>query len=69
MDEYIPILPHVNASLNAVATLLLIAGFVLIKCGREKAHGRTMLACFCVSVFFLNIKSRHPEVTRFTCGG
>lgn len=53
MDEYIPILPHVNASLNALATLLLIAGFVLIKCGREKAHGRTMLACFCVSVFFL----------------
>jgi uncharacterized membrane protein YozB (DUF420 family) len=53
VDEYIPILPHVNASLNALATLLLIAGYVLIRCGREKAHRRTMLACFCVSAFFL----------------
>ena len=53
MDEYIPLLPHVNASLNAVATLLLITGYVLIRLGRESAHRRTMLACFCVSVFFL----------------
>lgn len=47
------ILPHVNASLNAIATILLVTGFVLIKRGRETAHKRTMLACFGVSILFL----------------
>ena len=47
------ILPHVNASLNALATVLLIAGYVLIKRKREKSHKRVMLACFAVSTLFL----------------
>jgi uncharacterized membrane protein YozB (DUF420 family) len=46
-------LPAVNASLNAVATLLLVLGYVLIKRRRETAHKRTMLAAFAVSVLFL----------------
>ena len=46
-------LPHVNASLNALATVLLIAGVVLIRSGKEKAHKRTMLSCFAVSAVFL----------------
>ncbi len=46
-------LPHVNASLNAVATLLLVVGYVQIKQRRELAHRRTMLACFAVSALFL----------------
>jgi putative membrane protein len=46
-------LPHVNASLNALATVLLIVGFVLIKRRQEVAHKWTMLACFGVSVVFL----------------
>jgi putative membrane protein len=46
-------LPHVNVSLNATATLLLIVGFVLIKAGREVAHKRAMLATFGVNVVFL----------------
>ena len=51
--EYVKLLPHVNASLNAVATLLLMAGYVLIRQRREAAHRRVMLACFGVSVLFL----------------
>ena len=47
------ILPHVNASLNAVATVLLIAAFVLIKRRHERAHKWVMLACFGVSALFL----------------
>ena len=56
------ILPHVNASLNAIATVLLVAGFVLIKRAQsqpakrtqlEDAHNWTMLGCFAVSVLFL----------------
>jgi uncharacterized membrane protein YozB (DUF420 family) len=46
-------LPHVDASLNAVATVLLIRGYVLIRNGQEEAHKRTMLSCFGVSVAFL----------------
>ena len=53
MDQIVPLLPHVNASLNAVATVLLVAGYVLIKRDRRQAHKRTMLACFAVSVVFL----------------
>lgn len=46
-------LVHVNASLNALATLLLIVGYVLVKRGNHKAHGRVMLATFAVSCLFL----------------
>jgi len=47
------LLPHINASLNGLATVLLIVGYVFIKQRRELAHKRTMLACFGVSVIFL----------------
>jgi uncharacterized membrane protein YozB (DUF420 family) len=46
-------LPHVNAALNALATLLLVLGVWLIRRGREAAHKRTMLSCFAVSTAFL----------------
>ncbi len=46
-------LVHVNATLNALATLLLVAGLVLIKRRREEAHRRVMLSAFCVSIAFL----------------
>ena len=47
------ILPHVNASLNLLATILLLTGFWLIKSGREKAHRNVMLTTFAVSCVFL----------------
>lgn len=53
MPGAVQALPHVNASLNALATVLLISGFLLIRRRRESAHKRTMLACFLVSVVFL----------------
>ena len=53
MNEIVPWLPHVNASLNTLATVLLVVGFLLIKKGNESAHKKTMLACFGVSVIFL----------------
>jgi putative membrane protein len=46
-------LPHVNASLNALATVLLVIGYLLIKRRQEAAHKWTMLACFGVSTVFL----------------
>jgi len=51
--DLVTLLPHVNASLNGLATLLLVLGFVLIKLGKVEAHKWTMLGCFGVSVVFL----------------
>ena len=53
MNLAVDVLPHVNAVLNAVATVLLVVGFVLIKRGNETAHKWTMLSCFGVSAVFL----------------
>ncbi len=49
----IELLPHVNVSLNALATLLLIVGRVLIYQRKEKAHRNVMLATLVVSGVFL----------------
>ncbi len=46
-------LVHLNALLNATATVLLIAGYVMIRQRRETAHKRLMLTAFGVSVAFL----------------
>jgi putative membrane protein len=44
---------HVNASLNSLATVLLLVGLYLIKRGRVESHKRTMLSAFAVSTAFL----------------
>lgn len=46
-------LPTVNALLNGIATVLLTAGFVFIKTGKEKAHRACMISAFSVSIIFL----------------
>ncbi|MEY4180191.1 MAG: hypothetical protein RLY70_3765 [Planctomycetota bacterium] len=53
MEKLAQILPHVNASLNALATVLLIVGWRLIRQRRESAHRRVMLSAFAVSTVFL----------------
>ena len=45
--------PHINASLNGVATLLLLVGYWQVRRGQLAAHKATMLSCFGVSVVFL----------------
>jgi putative membrane protein len=46
-------LPAVNATLNGIAALMLLVGWLLIKSGRERAHRNTMLSAFGVSAVFL----------------
>lgn len=46
-------LPAVNATLNGIAALLLISGYVLIKRGKRDAHRNAMLAAFAMSILFL----------------
>jgi uncharacterized membrane protein YozB (DUF420 family) len=46
-------LPAVNATLNAIAAMLLVTGFALIRSGRVQAHKTVMLTAFGVSIAFL----------------
>ena len=46
-------LPALNAGLNGLAALFLVAGFVFIRRGRRDAHRRSMLAAFGCSIAFL----------------
>jgi uncharacterized membrane protein YozB (DUF420 family) len=46
-------LPTVNAALNALATVLLVGGYVQIRRKRERVHRNLMLAAFGVSILFL----------------
>lgn len=47
------ILPHVTASLNALALVLLLAGFALVRSGRRAQHRVAMLSAVTVSALFL----------------
>jgi uncharacterized membrane protein YozB (DUF420 family) len=46
-------LPTLNASLNALCTVLLVVAYVHIRAGRIEQHRKTMLAAFATSVLFL----------------
>lgn len=46
-------LPHLNATLNATSTALLLAGFVCIKTARIRAHATLMISAAVTSAAFL----------------
>lgn len=46
-------LPALNATLNGIATVLLLAGWWLIKSGRRQAHRAAMVAALATSAAFL----------------
>ncbi len=46
-------IPALNATLNGLATVLITAGFILIKTGRKDAHRKVMLTAGVVSALFL----------------
>jgi uncharacterized membrane protein YozB (DUF420 family) len=46
-------LPLVNATLNGIATVLLVTGYVCIRRRRISAHRLSMIAAFATSVLFL----------------
>lgn len=52
-------LPAVNASLNGVATVLLVVGRVLARRGAIDAHRRVMISAFVVSSLFLALYLVH----------
>jgi putative membrane protein len=46
-------IPAFNATMNAIATLLISAGFIFIKSGNKQAHRKCMLSAALVSALFL----------------
>ena len=46
-------LPAVNATLNGISGILLVAGYLLIRARRIELHRRVMLAAFVTSSLFL----------------
>ena len=68
LDELVELLPHMNAGLNALAAVLLVAGLVLIKRKQEAAHKWTMLACFGVSMVFLVCYLTYHQLLHETTG-
>ena len=53
MSPIISSLPHLNAALNATATLLLVTGWLLIKRRRIQQHRAVMIAAVITSAAFL----------------
>jgi uncharacterized membrane protein YozB (DUF420 family) len=68
VDVAVQILPAVNATLNAVAGVLLVVGWVLIKQHRERAHKWTMISAFGVSVVFLGCYLTYHYALQATYG-
>lgn len=53
LPQWVMSLPAVNASLNGLATVLLLTGYVLIKLKHAHSHKVCMLASFATSIVFL----------------
>jgi len=47
------ILPHVNAVLNTLATVLILIAFIFIRSGNREMHRKFMIAAILVSAVFL----------------
>ncbi len=63
-------LPGVNASLNGLATVLLMGGWIFIKSGKPRAHKVTMLTAFAVSMAFLGCYLiYHQQLRHWTGSG
>lgn len=65
-------LPAVNASLNGVSAIFLVAGYLLIRRRRVNLHRACMITAAGVSILFLvsyTIYHNHAGFTRFTGQG
>ncbi|MBT5903378.1 MAG: DUF420 domain-containing protein [Opitutaceae bacterium] len=61
-------IPALNACLNAIATVLMVTGFVFIKRGNQAAHRKCMLSAGVVSAIFLVGYVGHKELKRQAAG-
>jgi uncharacterized membrane protein YozB (DUF420 family) len=66
--ELLPIFPHLNASLNALSGVFLIAGFVFIRRKEIERHRFCMLSAFTVSAVFLVSYVSHHALRSYYFG-
>jgi uncharacterized membrane protein YozB (DUF420 family) len=66
--ELLPIFPHLNASLNALSGVFLIAGFVFIRRKEIERHRFCMLSAFIVSAVFLVSYVSHHALRSYYFG-
>jgi uncharacterized membrane protein YozB (DUF420 family) len=65
-------LPALNALLNSVATVLLVAGYLCIRAGNQRAHIACMASALVVSAAFLTsylVYHAHAGSVKFTATG
>lgn len=53
IPAFVPWLPRINAAINTVCSILLVASFIAIKRGRVETHKRLNIATFALSALFL----------------
>ena len=61
-------LPHATATLNALATVLLLCGLVMIRGNRVRAHRNLMLGAMVLSALFLGLYVLHKVALYETTG-
>lgn len=67
LPGWVATLPSINAALNSFCTLLLLWGFVAVRCGRTTLHRNLMISAFAVSVVFLGCYlTYHEALYRWT---
>jgi len=53
MEKILPLLPHLNATLNTIAALLMLRAWVAIRSGDRKTHKKFMLFTLGASSLFM----------------
>jgi uncharacterized membrane protein YozB (DUF420 family)/cytochrome oxidase Cu insertion factor (SCO1/SenC/PrrC family) len=67
LPAWIRVLPSLNAALNTLCTLLLVAGYFAIQGDRRDLHRKLMISAFAVSVVFLaSYLTYHEALFRWT---
>jgi uncharacterized membrane protein YozB (DUF420 family) len=68
MMDLLPIFPHLNASLNALSSVFLMAGFYFIRSKQISRHRRSMLSAASLSTLFLVSYLSHHALRTYYFG-
>lgn len=66
--DLLHIFPHLNASLNALSSILIISGFYFIMRGKRTAHQYSMVGAALVSAIFLMFYLTHHAIRSYYFG-
>ncbi|MBX3243043.1 MAG: DUF420 domain-containing protein [Acidobacteria bacterium] len=66
--EFLPIFPHLNAALNGISAIFLMAGFYFIRAKKIPTHRACMLAASTLSALFLVSYLTHHALRTYYFG-